>query len=125
METIYWNFRRQIEDFPIYWHSPNQERPAAESRPDRHRRRVPRIDYDRRLHPGRSRFAPDPEVTMNFGIRLAPVVCPKCGAFVGMGGIIEPGPEMHAKACPKCKVMIVLRRDPATGKMVAEVAKPA
>ena len=61
---------------------------------------------------------------MNFGIRLAPVLCPQCGMFIGMSGMIEPDADMMAKKCPKCHAMIVLRRDPATGKMVAEEVKP-
>jgi hypothetical protein len=60
---------------------------------------------------------------MNFGVRLAPVVCPKCSAVIGMGGMIESDPEMYIKECRKCHSMIVMRYDRTTGHTIVEEVK--
>jgi len=51
--------------------------------------------------------------------------CPVCESVLVMGEMREGGHDLLTKTCPTCHATIVYRKDPATGKMVAEEVRPS
>jgi hypothetical protein len=63
---------------------------------------------------------------MPYAASILFVNCPSCGAQVMLTGmLIDREPEHPTKACSSGGKLIEAKKDQTTGKMVAEVAKPA
>lgn len=61
---------------------------------------------------------------MSFSLSFSFIACPSCGEpILPYGTQIGKEPEHLTTTCGSCKKIIEMKRDPATGKMVAKVAK--
>jgi len=63
---------------------------------------------------------------MSFSLSFSYIACPSCGEpILPSGTQFGKEPEHLTRTCDICKKVIEVKRDPASGKMVAKVAQPA
>lgn len=62
---------------------------------------------------------------MSFSASFTLIACPMCGEMImPYGTQVGKEPELWTTICSYCKKTIEVRRDPASGKLIAKKARP-